>query len=183
MECAIRRVVPYPASQLGNGCILYAKDVIRTGKARISSYRRREILVSTTLGIAISFLIIATFTWVILDIHNDQSRLLRVTAKIVSVDGSEHSHLERTINFGKYSLTVRYRDTDGSEVTNWIEKTTWGVPSAGDSITLLVDPKSDKVKPNPFPELWIVLALVYAGFGWLIRFFITYSRRELKQAA
>jgi hypothetical protein len=102
-----------------------------------------------------------------------------LTARIVSVDGSKRSAFGRSINFGTYSLTVRYRDSDGKELTNWVSKRTYGFPSKGDSITLLIDPKDGGIEASPFPELWIVLVLVYAGMGWLMRFFIIISRAEL----
>jgi hypothetical protein len=118
-------------------------------------------------------------TWAILYIHQDRSHLKRVSARIVSVDGSKRSSFGRGIHFGTYSLTVQYRDSDGQEVTHWLNKRTYGFPSKGDSITLLIDPKYGRIEASPFPELWIVLVLVYAGMGWLIWFFVTFSQREL----
>ena len=142
-------------------------------------WRRRTIIFSAAAGTITCFIVVVAITLAILYIHQDRSRLVRVAARIISVDGSKRSAFGRSINFGTYSLTVRYRDSDGKELTNWVSKRTYGFPSKGDSITLLIDPKDGGIEASPFPELWIVLVLVYAGMGWLMRFFIIISRAEL----
>jgi hypothetical protein len=145
---------------------------------RASPWRRRAIVFAATLGTVTCVIVIAAVTWAILYIHKDRSHLARVTGTIVSVDSSKRSAFGKGIHFGTYSLTVRYRKPDGEEVTNWLDERTFGFPSKGDSINLLIDPEYGGIEASPFPELWIVLAVVYAGMGWLIWFFVTYSRRE-----
>jgi hypothetical protein len=138
------------------------------------------VLFSAMIGTITCSIVVAAATWAIFYIHQDRSHLKRVTGRIISVDGSKRSSFGRSIHFGTYSLTVQYRDSDGQEVKNWLDKRTYGFPSKGDSITLLIDPDSGRIEASPFPELWIVLVLVYAGMGWLIRFFITFWRWELR---
>ncbi|HUA59713.1 MAG TPA: DUF3592 domain-containing protein [Verrucomicrobiae bacterium] len=148
----------------------------------LNPWQRRAIIFAATLGSVTCICVVAAITWAVLYIHHDRAHLVRVTGTIISVDGSKRSSSGRGIHFGTYSLTVRYRTPDGAEVTDRLEKRTFGFPSAGDSIAVLIDPKDGGIEASPFPELWIILALVYAGFGWLVRFFVAYSRRSLRQA-
>ena len=124
-------------------------------------------------------MVIVGITWAILYIHKGRSQLTRVSGRIVSVDASQRSSFGRGLHFGTYSLTVKYRTPDGREETSSLEKRTYGFPSTGDYITLLLN-EYGGIEASPFPELWIVLAAVYAGLGWLIWFFITHSWRELR---
>jgi hypothetical protein len=61
---------------------------------------------------------------------------------------------------------------DGSLVKSSVDERTYGFPSAGDSITLLIDPKTGHIESSPFPELWIVLGVAYLLLGGVIWFFI-----------
>jgi hypothetical protein len=136
-------------------------------------WRRRAILFSATLGIVICFIVVVAMTWAILYIHKDRSRMTRVAARIGSVAPSERSAFGRGIHFGAYSLTVRYRTQDGAEATDWLRQKTFGFPSKGDSITLLIDPESGRIETSPFPELWIILVAVASP---LLRYGVISSR-------
>jgi hypothetical protein len=153
---------------------VFLRKAVRQMDNRASGlWRRRVILFSATLGTVTCFIVIVAMTWAILYIHKDRSHLRRVAARIVSVNSSKRSAFGRGIHFGAYSLTVRYRTPDAEEVTDWLDEKTFGFPSKGESLTLLIDPESGRIEASPFPELWIILAAVYAGLGWLIWFFIT----------
>jgi hypothetical protein len=117
-------------------------------------------------------------TWAILYIHQDRAHLTRVSGRIVSVDSSQRPSFGRSIHFGTYSMMVQYRTSEGKEETTSLEKRTYGFPSTGDSITLLLN-EYGGIEASPFPELWIVLVAGYAGLGWLIWFFIAFTRRAL----
>jgi hypothetical protein len=147
----------------------------------LSPLTRRIVIVSAAVGTIMCAGLIVAMTWAILWIHHDRARFERVPAEIVSVNKSNRSAFGRGIHFGAYLLTIRYRDPDGKEVTDWVEKRTYGFPSAGDSFTVLIDPESGHIEASPFPELWILLILVCAGLGWLIRFFVIFFRWALRQ--
>lgn len=145
----------------------------------MASGRIVAIRISGWVGIILSVGVIAAAVLAILYIHKDRSRMRRVPATIVAVETAKRDRLIHGVPFATYSLRVRYRESDGEEVTADIEKRTYGIPSAGNSITLLVDPKSGCIEANPFPELWIFLVVVSAAFVWLIRFFYRMMQSEL----
>jgi hypothetical protein len=152
--------------------------VQQTDNRGTSLWRRRTILFAAALGTVTCLIVIAGMTWAILYIHKDRSLLTKVTGRIVSVDSSERSSAGRSVHFGTYSLTVQYRTPEGREETATLNKRTYGFPSKGDSITLLIG-EYGRIEASPFPELWIVLAAVYAGLGWVIWFLVKYSWRYL----
>jgi hypothetical protein len=153
--------------------------VQQTSNPTLSTGRRRLIISAAAVGMFTCAFVIVAITWAILYIHKDRSHLTRVTGTIVSVNGSERSSFGRSVKFGTYSLTVKYRMPDGEEETDRLDKKTFGFPSKGDSINLLIDPRYGHIESSPFPELWILLACVYAGLGWLIWFFLAFSGRAL----
>jgi len=145
----------------------------------MASGRIVTIRIAGWTGMILSFGLIVAALVAILYIHNDRSHLQRVPATIVAVQSAKRDRLIQGVPFSTYSITVRYRESDFGEITRDIEKRTYGIPSAGDSITLLIDPKSGHVEGNPFPELWIFLAVVSAAFAWLMRFFYRMMQSEL----
>jgi hypothetical protein len=134
-------------------------------------WRRRTVLGIGIFLTLFSIAFVAALTWAILYIHQERSGMRHVAAKIVSVNASKRSSFGRSVKFGSYNVTVRYRSDDGVEKTNSLDLKTYGFPSAGDSITLLFN-QYGTVESNPFPELWIILGLVYSGFGSLIWFVV-----------
>lgn len=138
----------------------------------MNPWRKRIGLIACGLGIAMSLCTVAAITWAVLYIRQEKSQLSRVDGEITKVVRSKRSSFGRSIKFGKYSLDVRYRTKGGRLITDSIEETTYGFPSEGDSISLLIDPKSGAIESSPFPELWFVLAAVYAGFGGLVFMFV-----------
>ncbi|HEY3742332.1 MAG TPA: DUF3592 domain-containing protein, partial [Bryobacteraceae bacterium] len=141
-----------------------------------NSSRRRIVLIAAGIGAATCLAVIVGITWAILYIHKENSELERVHAEITKVVSVKRSALTRGIRFGKYVLDVRYRTKDGQVATYSIEKTTYGFPSAGDSIELLFDPSRGSIEPDPFPEMWFVMAGAYAFLGGLVFFFIRAAR-------
>jgi len=79
------------------------------------------------------------------------------------------------MNFGKYRLNVRYRMANGRYTENSVEKATYGIPSVGDHIGLLIDREWGTIQSNPFPELWLGLAVAYAFLGGIIYMFVKVS--------
>jgi hypothetical protein len=57
-----------------------------------------------------------------------------------------------------------------------VDERTYGYPSVGDSITLLIDPKTGHIESSPFPELWVVLGVAYLVLGGVIWFFVKAGR-------
>ncbi|MGH8163667.1 MAG: hypothetical protein ACREP1_04955 [Rhodanobacteraceae bacterium] len=135
-------------------------------------WRKRLGLIAGIAGIAACLAVLAAITWAVLYIHRNDARLERVPARIVEVVKSKRASFARSIKFGTYRLRIRYRAADGREVNDTIEKRTYGFPSRGDSITLLRDRESGHLEDSPFPELWIVLAVVYLSLGALIWMFV-----------
>ena len=145
--------------------------------AAISSWRRRVGLLAVGIGGGVCVVVLVGVTWAVLWIHSDRAHLIRVSGTIVKVNSSKRETIGRTPHFGRYSLNVEYRDPgDGSVVKNSVDERTYGFPSAGDSITLLIDPKTGHIESSPFPELWIVLGVAYLLLGGLIWFFIKAAR-------
>jgi hypothetical protein len=142
----------------------------------MNPWRKRVGLIACVLGVAACLAVIAGLTWAIFYIHQEKSKLFHVDGEITKVVSAKRASLARSIGFGKYTLNVRYRTKDGSLMTDSIEERSYGFPSAGDSIGLLIDPSSGAIETNPFPELWFVLATVYAGVGGLIFMFVKIGR-------
>ena len=142
-------------------------------------WKRRLILSCLAVGGITCLVVLAALTWAVFAIREDRAGMRRVAATIVSVDSSERSSFGRSVKFGKYNLTVRYRNSDGREITDRIEDRTFGFPSAGDSITLLIHP-SGRPERNPLPEVILVVVFVYAGFGWLVWLVIKYVMPVLR---
>jgi hypothetical protein len=145
------------------------------GNSLMPPWKKRMLLVCFIVLIVTSLLVLAGMTWGVFAIWQDRAGMRRVPATIVSVDSSKRSSFGRSVKFGTYNLTVRYRNSDGREVTDGIEDRTFGFPSPGDSITLLIGP-SGRAERNPLPEVVPVVASVYAGFGWLVWLIIKYVR-------
>ena len=94
---------------------------------------------------------------------------LHVEAKVLSVkSGASY--------FGISTVTVQYRSSSGREVTRSFEQKMHRVPSAGDSVTLLIGPFGI-MEADPFPEMWFEVAFLYAFFGWMI-WFLTWCRER-----
>jgi hypothetical protein len=140
-------------------------------KPVMEPWRRRMLVGVTIVGGLVSLVVVAAITWAVMFIHEDKSGMRHVPAKIVSVNSSKRSSFGRGIKFGRYNLTVRYRSEEGVEETTNIDVNTYGFPWAGQSITLLFT-KYGTVESDPFPELWIILVCVYAGFGGLVWLFV-----------
>ena len=98
---------------------------------------------------------------------------LHVAAKVGSVK-SEASY------FGSSTVTVQYRSSSGREVTRSFEEKMHLVPSVGDSVTLLIGPFG-AMEANPFPAMWLVVAVLYAFFCWMI-WFLTWCRTRLSSS-
>lgn len=121
-------------------------------------------------------IVVVAATWAVLWIHHDRAHLLRAPGTIVKVHSTSRATFGRA-RFGRYTLTVQYHDPDnGNLCTRSVDKSTYSIPSAGDSVTVLIDPKTGHVESSPFPELWIVLAVVYVLMGALIWFFVKAAR-------
>jgi len=131
-------------------------------------------LTAAGIGVVTCLAVLGGITWAVLWIHNDRAGLIPVTGEITKVVTSGRSSSGR-FSFGKYRLNVRYKTADGRLVQNSVEKSTYGFPSAGDRIELLIDRKHGVVEPSPFPELWIVLAVAYVFLGGIIYFFVKVS--------
>jgi hypothetical protein len=137
------------------------------------------MLVICVIVMSVTMLVVlAGMTWGVFAIWEDRAGLERIHATIVSVDSTRRSSFGRSIKFGEYRLMVRYRNTDGREVTTTLVEKTFGFPSAGDSITVLID-QSGRLERNPVPEVILVVAAVYAGFGWLLWVILKFVRTAL----
>jgi len=132
----------------------------------VERWRRRIGLIAAGVCVTTCLIVLAGITWAVLWIRKDRSGLVPVTGEITKVVASRRSGAR--FSFGRYSLNVRYRASDGRFAQNSVEKTTYWFPSAGDHIGLLIDKKRGVVEASPFPELWIVLAMAYAFLGGII---------------
>ena len=65
--------------------------------------------------------------------------------------------------------------SNGRFAVDSVDKATYGFPSVGDRIGLLIDRERGTIESSPFPELWIVLAVAYGFLGSLIYFFVKVS--------
>ena len=92
---------------------------------------------------------------------------LHVAATVVSVKSGDSY-------FGASTVTVHYRSSSGREVTRSFEEKLKRVPRAGDSITVLIGPFG-AMEANPFPEMWLGVAVLYGFFGWMV-WFVTWCR-------
>ena len=145
--------------------------------AAIASWRRRLGLLAVGIGGGACVVVLVGVTWAVLWIHHDRAHLTRVSGTVVRVNSSKRETIGRAPHFGRYSLNVQYRDPgDGSVVRGSVDERTYGFPSAGDSITLLIDPKTGHIESSPFPELWVVLGMAYLVLGGLIWFFVKAGR-------
>ena len=149
------------------------------GNALVPPWKKRMVLVCLIVVSVTALAVLGGMTWGVFAIWEDRAGMQRVHATIVSVDSSKRSSFGRSVKFGTYNLTVRYRNSDGREVTDRIEDRTFGFPSAGDSITLLIR-AGGGVERNPLTEVILVVAAVYAGFGWLLWLIIKYVRPVLR---
>lgn len=133
------------------------------------------LVICVIVMVVTMLVVLAGMTWGVFAIWEDRAGMERIHATIVSVDSTRRSSFGRSIKFGEYRLTVRYRNSDGRDVTTTIEEKTFGFPSAGDSITVLRHP-TGSLERNPVPEVILVVAAVYAGFGWLLWVILKFVR-------
>ncbi len=140
-------------------------------------WRKRVGLIAAGTGIVASLVVAGGITWAILHIHRSDSQLERVPAQIIEVVKSKRASFGRSVKFGTYTLRVKYRTRSGRETTDTIEKRTYAFPSAGNSITLLRDRRTGHIEDSPFPELWVILVIVYAFFGALIWMFVSIAKK------
>src|SRR5262249_13963984 len=130
-----------------------------------------------------SLIVLGGLTWAALEIRRERAHLRRVPAEIIEVLSSRRSSFHRSIKFGRYRLRVRYRSEDGRISADVIQKSTYGFPSAGDRITLLIDPQSGHKESNPFPELWFLLAVAWAFLGGINILFVVTARKRFAEEA
>ena len=126
-----------------------------------------RFLVGAGYVIAVAALILISLT-LILTLMSTAAKL-HIEAKVVSVK-TEAAHF----GYRACTITVQYRSSNGREVTRSFEETRFSVPSAGDSMTILIGPFG-AMEANPFPKMWFVTAALYAFFFGMIRF-LTWCR-------